>query len=116
MNQIRNRKAVIIVFLLHLVAVIVFAFYERSVSQVDAQSQLLWIFWIPVDFPVSLLVILVFFASGEGGGNWNLIVWLAPYVVHGLLGSLWWAYWANLLFLRLSKKKMSQKSRAQITD
>lgn len=51
----------------------------------DAQLRLLWTLWLPIDFPISLLVIQGFEVIPSSTVRAYL-----PYLVHGVLGTLWW--------------------------
>lgn len=54
-----------------------------------AQHQLYWIFWLIIDFPISLIVVLAFTL---GAGDNQLL-----YFVHGVLGTVWWYFLPKVL-------------------
>ena len=71
----------------HLVAFFAFLVYLSDVAARDGQAQLLWIFWLVGDFPVSLLV---FVAKAVGFRSiWTL------YFIHGVVGTIWWYFLPN---------------------
>lgn len=86
----------------HLVAFIAFAFYVKSVYARDGQAQLLWIYWMVVDFPVSLLLLL---AKAVGFRSYSTI-----YVVFGLFGTIWWYFLPNVFIAidQRGKKKPTE--------
>jgi hypothetical protein len=73
---------------LHLLAVLVFVVYLHQSN--EGQAILLWTLWKPVDFPISLLVprgLDVLPSTGDWAGSLRPAL---PYLVHGVLGTLWW--------------------------
>ena len=51
---------------------------------------MLWTLWIPIDFPVSLLVTLGFeHIPMTTDGLRTLLAWW-PLIVHGIFGTVWW--------------------------
>jgi hypothetical protein len=77
-----------------------------TITSHDGQASLVWIFWVIADLPVGLLDLL----PGK-----NFMLWLdslsktspaaayllyPPYVVHGLIGTLWWYFIPRLLLPR----------------
>ncbi len=82
------RRIATVLAILHLLAVVAFAVYLHQSN--EGQAILLWTMWTPIDFPVSLLVPwgLEVLSSGS---EWSSALRLAlPYVVHGILGTIWW--------------------------
>lgn len=85
----------ILLGVLHLVAVSTVAL-NLLLSEVDAQWQLVWVVFLLLDFPISLLVVFqgsifpefAFHALPYPASDFRGF-WL-PIVVHGVLGSLWW--------------------------
>jgi hypothetical protein len=66
----------------------------------DPQSPLLWVFFSIIDFPISMLY---FFGKSYsnilnsfGSQFFSEILYL-PYVVHGLLGAVWWYFLPRLV-------------------
>lgn len=80
----------------HLFFFVGYVFYVASVAQRDGQAQLLWIFWLLIDFPVSLLI---FVAQSIGLTSVKTI-----YFIHGGLGTIWWYFLPSIIF-RTSLKK-----------
>jgi hypothetical protein len=64
----------------------------------DGQSSLVYVFWFPIDLPWSLL----YFAIGSQYGDWldgvhkvsSVLgnVFYPPYLIHGLVGTIWWYF------------------------
>lgn len=74
----------------HVVIFIVFVIYLNFST--DGQSRLLWVLWLPLDFPVSLIVTWGFeLVSSEQPIGGFIRMWL-PYFVHGVLGAIWWFF------------------------
>lgn len=78
-------------------------FWWHLSTSLDGQARLLWTLWIPIDFPVSLLVT----AGLEGISNESpmggvMQTWL-PYVVHGGLGTIWWFFIPSVVALVYKK-------------
>jgi hypothetical protein len=82
--------------LIHLVVFVVYVFYVAGVAERDGQAQLLWIVWLLIDFPISLLI---FLAKGLGISSITVL-----YVIHGVLGTIWW-YFIPSIFFKFSLKK-----------
>ena len=74
----------------HLLAFLAFIAYLHQ-SQ-DGQAILLWTIWIPVDFPVSLTTLAGFELLPSDGSFGSALRRALPYLVHGLLGTLWWYF------------------------
>jgi hypothetical protein len=58
----------------------------------DSEASMVWIFFLFIDFPVSLLYQagdVIYIASGVPILEWLLY---PPYIIHGLLGTVWWYY------------------------
>jgi len=83
---------------IHLIVFFWFIYYLSELSGRDGQSQLLWIYWLVIDFPVSLIVILLF--AVDVTSHYML------YFVHGILGTIWWFFVPTVLhngFMRIKK-------------
>jgi uncharacterized membrane protein YhaH (DUF805 family) len=77
----------------HLIAFVTFALYVRRLH--DPQAPLLLIVFLVIDFPVSLLDLLL--ASfhlhvSAGGQSWFAELLYPPYLIHGVLGTVWWYF------------------------
>lgn len=95
----KNCKYGLVLAAIHLVSFIGYVFYVASVAQRDGQAQLLWILWLIIDFPVSLLI---FAAKGIGFTSVKVI-----YFIHGFLGTIWWYFLPSIIF-KFSLKKTNQ--------
>lgn len=56
----------------------------------DGQLRLLWTLWLPIDFPVSLLVPMIFDVVPKDVEGFSMFRHYAPHFVHGILGPVWW--------------------------
>jgi len=83
---------------IHAIIFVFFVIYLHGIS--DGQSQMLWMLFLVIDFPVSLLVWYGYDFLPE---NANTIRFYLPYFVHGILGTLWWYYFPSGL-VHLIKK------------
>ena len=66
----------------------------------DPQAPLLWVFFSIIDFPISLLYFSGKLYSNflnELGVKSLLEVLYLPYVIHGLLGAIWWYFLPRLV-------------------
>jgi hypothetical protein len=68
----------------HLFIFICFFVFVEVLSEGKEQIQLLWIYWLVLDFPVS-----IFHLVSVLSGNFSRF---SIIVTHGLLGTLWWYY------------------------
>jgi hypothetical protein len=75
---------------LHSLAFLAFVAYLHQ-SQ-DGQAILLWAIWVPVDFPVSLAALAGFELLPSDGSLGSAFRRALPYLVHGLLGPIWWYF------------------------
>ena len=73
----------------HLIVFFWFLSYLDDLSGQDGQGPLLWVYWLVIDFPVSLLVILLFAV--------DVTSHYVMYVVHWVLGTIWWFYLPTVL-------------------
>ena len=69
----------------------------------DGQTQLLWIIFLVVDFPVSLVTLLAYKLLPYGTDFANMARFITPYIVHGIIGSMWW-YFLPQIISHLFKK------------
>ena len=84
--------------LIHLVAFVMLALYVRRL--VDPQAPLLLAVFVVIDFPISLVDMLVAslhldLSALERGGFVELLY--PPYFIHGVLGTLWWYFLPRLV-------------------
>lgn len=81
--------------LVHLLLVAVVAL-DLAREELDAQWQLIWIPFLVADFPVSLLIPLMWYlfpTAHLSFGSYPVSEaqgFIFPVVVHGIIGSLWW--------------------------
>jgi hypothetical protein len=54
------------------------------------EARLLWILWIPIDFPISMLVGLGFDYIPESNEIFRTVRTWWPLIVHGIFGTVWW--------------------------
>jgi hypothetical protein len=76
---------------IHLVLFVLFSVVMNFGSQ-DAMAGMLWGLWKTVDFPVSLLA---FYGFMPVPIEWSLplfVKFIFPYLVHGVLGTIWWFF------------------------
>jgi hypothetical protein len=85
------RKIGLSLALLHLVAFVLLALYIRLSA--DPQAPLLWGVFAVIDFPLSLIYL---FAGNFSHSlphleqSWFAQFLYFPYLIHGLLGTVWW--------------------------
>lgn len=83
--------------ILHIALFATFLSHYEVIADRDGQAMLLWMYWLPVDFPISLVLMMGWWvldpntACGEAAGYYLL------YVVHGVLGPIWWFYLPSLV-------------------
>ena len=98
MNKNLTRKLGAVLAIIHLVAFVWLALYVRSLS--DPQAPLLLAVFVIVDFPVSMIYFLVAKLHLNFADLRNPVFEFLypPYLIHGLLGTIWW-YFLPRLFL-----------------
>ena len=74
----------------HLAAFVLFALYLYLST--EGQARLLWTLWLPLDFPVSLVVIKGFDLISPDSHIGSFVRMWLPYFVHGVLGTIWWFF------------------------
>ena len=79
-----NIKIGLLLAIAHLILFFWFLWYLSDLSGRDGQGPLLWAYWLIIDFPVSLLVVLSFAV--------DITSRYVMYFVHGILGTIWWFY------------------------
>ena len=76
---------------------------------VGGESRLLWALWIPIDFPVSMLVALgLEHIPMTTDGLQTLLAWW-PLIVHGIFGTVWWfvlPFTVSRVLERLNRSKL----------
>jgi hypothetical protein len=90
MDMVRQNKLGSLLAAIHLIMFFWFLYYLDGLSSRDGQGPLLWVYWLVIDFPVSLLVILLF--AVDITSHYML------YFVHGILGTIWWFYLPTALY------------------
>jgi len=81
---------------LHLAAFLFLVAYIHHSS--DPQAALLWALFSITDFPLSLLYYF-HVPSQEGYSGFARFLYL-PYLIHGLLGTIWWYFLPRLVTAR----------------
>jgi hypothetical protein len=84
MNIAAPKKIGFLFVVIHLVIFFWFLSYLKRLSGIDGQGPLLWFYWLIIDFPVSLVVVL-FFAV-------DITSRYVMYFTHGFLGTIWWFF------------------------
>jgi len=74
---------------IHLALFFWFLSYLSDLSGRDGQGPLLWVYWLAIDFPVSLIVLGLFVV--------DVTSHYVMYFVHGILGTIWWFFLPTLL-------------------
>jgi peptidoglycan biosynthesis protein MviN/MurJ (putative lipid II flippase) len=69
--------------------------YVEAVSQESGQAAMIWVLWMLLDIPVSMLA----YELSE----------FSPFAIHAIAGSLWW-YFLTLIFVPLRKRSLSPTS------
>lgn len=96
----KSRKIGLLFSVIHLMLVVFFVYYLKYISAKDGQGQLMWAYWLIIDFPISLLVLLSFLL--------NVTSHYMLYFVHGVLGTICWFYWPVIisnLYAKWKKRK-----------
>ena len=85
--------------------VLIAAFLIAFGFSLGGQVRLLWTLWIPLDFPVSLLVDLGFeFIPKSTSASQVIRTWW-PIIVHCILGTIWWFIVPFFLVRRYERRK-----------
>ena len=74
----------------HLTIFLVTLIYTLTAA--DSEASMVWYFFYFIDFPVSLLYLLgdvIYIGAGVPVLEWMLY---PPYIIHGVLGTIWWFY------------------------
>jgi hypothetical protein len=58
----------------------------------EGQARLLWALWLPLDFPLSIFLVVGFDLIPPDSHFGRLATTLLPYFLHGVLGTIWWFY------------------------
>ncbi len=88
--------------IIHLCLLVVFIYKLKVMSGYEGQGPLLWIYWLIIDFPISLLVIFFFFFDITTS-QYML------YIVHGIFGTLWW-FFVPIIFVGIMDKFPKKQS------
>ena len=84
------KKVGLVFAVLHLIAFFLFVIYLNLST--DGQSRLLWTLWLTPDFPVSLFMMVGFDVISPDSQIGGFIRTWLPYLVHGVLGTIWWFF------------------------
>jgi hypothetical protein len=91
------KKVGVMLALVHLLAFFGFIYYLADLAGRDGQGPLLWFYWLIIDFPVSIVVVLLF--------SLNITSHYVMYFVHGVLGTVWWFYLPITLYKGFTKTR-----------
>ena len=95
----------------HLAVFFLFATYLHLST--EGQARLLWTLWLPLDFPVSLIVIQGFDRISPDTQLGSFVRTWLPYFVHGVLGTIWWFFLPVVIgsiFNKLIRKERVHKT------
>jgi hypothetical protein len=110
-----SEKLGLVLAAIHISIFVVFIVYLLSVMSRDGQAQLLWMIWIPIDFPISLLVPVTLSLVSDkmlATSKWlTIALSYLPYFVHGVLGTVWW-YLLPKIFRSIKNRIGKMKSTA----
>jgi hypothetical protein len=77
-----------------------FAYVQSSVGW---QSVWIWLFWMPVDFPWSLLHLVAYqkdvahwLDATSAQSSFLSYALYPPYIIHGFIGTIWWGFLPTL--------------------
>lgn len=79
----------LILALIHVLLFVFFVGYMHLIVR-DGQAQLLWIIFLVIDFPISLSVLVAYDLLPQGSELANMARYSTPYIVHGIIGPIWW--------------------------
>jgi hypothetical protein len=105
-----SKKVGIAFAAIHLLVFAIFILYLYLSS--EGQTRLLWALWLPLDFPVSLIVIAGLDWIPSDSQLMGATRELLPYFVHGIVGTIWWFFVPIIigsLFEKLAKKGTANK-------
>ena len=86
---------------------LLFFVFLATVGALGGEGRLLWALWLPVDFPVSLLVGLGFdYIPMSSEVFKTLRAWWPP-IIHGIFGTIWW-FVVPFLVMRFREKQRSR--------
>ena len=90
------KKIGLILALVHVLLFVLFIGYMHLVVR-DGQSQLLWIIFLVIDFPISLFVLVAYDLLPQELESVNLARFITPYIVHGIIGPIWWYFMPQII-------------------
>lgn len=106
----RRRKPWLIAFAfagLHLAVFLLFLAVQGFA--LGGEGRLLWALWLPIDFPVSILVGIGFdYLPDTDTASKALRTWW-PHIVHGLFGTLWWFLVPFFIVKVVERRKVKRK-------
>ena len=88
---------------LHLLCFVLFYVYVNILSAGKEQIQFLWMYWIIIDFPVSLFLIISFVLNETSS--------YVIYFTHGILGTVWWYYLSIIIAFFINKLKRTKQGK-----
>jgi hypothetical protein len=99
---------------IHLLAFFLFIIYlDSAEGGQGGMAGLLWAVWLPIDFPISLVVTIGLEAIPDTIPIGAFLRTWLPHFVHGIFGTLWWLYlptFIAMFFSWLGEKAKSNKN------
>lgn len=89
----------VILALFHTCLLLYTFYYVNAIEAGTAQIQLVWVFWLIIDFPISIFMILHLFLGGY-------VEVFSILLIHGLIGTIWWFLLPTLVVKILRKLKV----------
>jgi hypothetical protein len=89
-------------------AALVFVFLAVQGLALGGESRLVWVLWLPIDFPISLLVGLGFDLIPEFPSIYKTIRIWWPHIVHGIFGTIWW-FMVPFVVVRALERRRAMK-------
>jgi hypothetical protein len=73
---------------IHILLFVIFVVVEELA--LGGEARLLWVLWLPIDFPVSMLVGLGFDYLPISTNVFRFLRTWWPHIIHGIFGTVWW--------------------------
>ena len=101
------KKLGVVFAAVHIIVFVLFVAYLFTSG--EGQDRLLWALWLPLDFPVSLFVTMGFDHISPSSQFGVLVRTWLPYIVHGLLGPIWW-FFIPMILANIFNRLLSKSS------
>lgn len=92
MRTLSIRAISIVLVSVHAIAFLLFLLYFLGANERDGQAMLLWTYWLVIDFPVSVLVLVGWWLIDPDSHRGAALSQYWLYFVHGVVGTIWWYY------------------------